>query len=239
MRKVVSILLLSAISLAAAVSAYWFARGESDLALPAAAYSASVPDQPLILFIGQPAEIEGFKQQELQSKALTKVPDWKAARQAARKTPIDGILFTPQGLTLMSPSDQKWLRKQLDVGITIVGIGIENMEFASVVGLSHVGSIGERVPIGKSGYRIIRAFAAGTPSDLDMLGNWIERRLNGDDRLPDGIKYPLITSFSQSRGTLDSKPDVSLFLTRLTGSINEAYQVRAEFQESMQKYKEN
>ncbi|MBI4670427.1 MAG: hypothetical protein HY741_01995 [Chloroflexi bacterium] len=125
------------------------------------------------------------------------------------------------------------------MGVTIVGIGIEHPQFAQVLGWSHVGTVGEIAPIGKTGYRMVHAFAVGRPEDLARLGNWVELRLSNSDDLPDVSEYPLITTFGQARGTLDSTSAVELLMEQLKSSIEGAYETRAEFQESMKNFKEN
>lgn len=240
MDKKMFLLLASIIAFLAGIAGYAVIVGPDFLATTAEARSSTIPSNPHILYLIPQAISRGaVTSRSLETLGVESVPDWNSARSAGRARPLDALLIDSTAFDKMGDTDRQWMRQQLQDGVVLASLGAEDKVFATALGLSHLGTKNETKPIGATGYRLVFAIALGKPEDLKIYGDWIERSLNDDSSTPDGIKYPIISEFSQSRGALDTTTDLDQLFQRIHSSIEEAYKVRAEFQESLKTYKGN
>lgn len=159
----------------------------------------------------------------------------------ANNRPLDALLIDAALLDTMTPTDVEWVRAQFHDGVVIVGLGVEDDVLASILGLKTLRAPAEAdVPVGPTGYRLISALLLGDPEDVQLLeqSGWIDRAIRGDTAGPEGIKGPIVSSFSKSRGKLDSEQELNLLFLRIRLDIEGVYQVRAEFEQRMYDAKE-
>jgi len=82
----------------------------------------------------------------------------------------------------------------------------------------------------------VSALVLGDPEYVRIMeeSGWIDRAIRGDtdDPTPTTGK-PAISSFSKSRGQLDTQQELDLLFFRIRTDIEGAYQMRAEFQQQM------
>ena len=232
------------VALAVGLVAYAIVVGPSSLVTPAQARSAEMPANPFILYLAPQGSVRGLVSDRImQAYNVMPVRDWQAARSTAASRPLDAMLIDALLLNKMTSSDVAWLQAQFHDGVTIVGLGVDDNQFARILGLATLQAPTEAsVPIGPSGYRLVQRLALGTPDDLRTLGatDWIDRMIRGlqVEITPGKIKYPLVSSFSESRGQLDSQRDLDGLFFRIRSTIQNAYQKRSELQQMMKNFKE-
>ncbi len=233
-------------ALAVSIGAYAFVVGPQSIFTPAQARSLTMPANPHILYLALQGSTRGLVNDKvMQAHGATPVRDWQSARSAANTRPLDAILIDASLFNTMAPSDVDWLRSQFHDGVTITGLGVDDDQFARLLGLQTLRAPTEaNIPIGPTGYRLVVGLALGTPEDLKTLErtDWINRVIRGEQRdVTDPstrIKYPMVNSFSKSRGQLNSEQEFELLFLGIRSSIEGTYNMRSEWQQSMKNFKE-
>lgn len=230
------------IALAAGLAGYTIVVGTPSLAKPVAARSATMPANPLILYLAPQGSVRGLITDEvMQAHGATLARDWRTAQAIASSRALDALLIDAALLDAMTPADVEWVRAQFHDGVIIVGLGIEDEVLAPILGLKTLRAPAEaNVPIGPRGYRLISALVLGDPEDVRIIeqSGWIDGAIRGDTTGPDGIKGPTLSSFRKSRGNLDSEQELNLLFFMVRTGIEDTYQMRAEFQQKMNDAKE-
>lgn len=240
-KKLVPIIMIVT-ALGAVFIGYTAVVGKPSVATPVEARSVTMPVDPHILYLAPQGSVRGLVNDEsMQVRGAIPVRDWTSARSAVSSRPLDALLIEAALLGTMTPSDVDWVRAQFHDGVVIVGLGVEDDVLAPILGLKTLRAPAEaNVPIGPTGYRLISALLLGDPEDVRLLeqSGWIDRAIRGGTDGPDGIKGPTVSSFSESRGQLDSEQELNLLFFRIRTDIGGAYQVRAEFAQKMNDAKE-
>lgn len=232
------------VALAVGLGAYAIVVGPSSLATPAQARPAEMPSNPVILYLAPQGAVRAWiNDKSMRAEGATPVRDWQSARAAATNRSLDAMLIGASLVNTMTSSDVDWLQAQFRDGVTIVGLGVDDNQFAHILGLDTLRAPTEAsVPIGPSAYRLVQSLALGNPDDLRTLGNtdWIDRMIRGmqAEIAPGKIKYPLVSSFSESQGQLNSQRDLDGLFFRIRSTIQNAYQKRGELQQMMKNFKE-
>lgn len=135
----------------------------------------------------------------------------------------------------MTDAERVWLRKQIEDGVIVVGIGIDIEPFSALLGLPNLRSEGEApIPIGEDGYYLFGAILLGTPEDIETMReeNWLEQSIL-DKPVQINTQNPLHGKWGTSRGKLATKQDVDKFFTDLMKWIKGMYDSRSQFQQSI------
>ncbi len=194
------------------------------------AYGDSVPLEPHIVFLAQPDASRGaVDAPTMEARGATSAFTWEEARLASQEHPMDAILVDQAIIANATNGDLGWLRQRYEEGVAVVGLGVNDNDFAQILGLETIRVSGEAdVPIGASGYRLVYGLVLGHPDDLKDLGNWVDQLIRGEEP-QQNITHPMIQTFGTSRGELNSDADLDLLFTRLGNSIADVYQTRADF----------
>lgn len=217
------------------LAGYVIVRGDIDFFETAQARSEGMPLQPHIVILGRAGNVLGAFQEERANWGITQVATWQAARQVAKKRPLDGLVISADSFGTMSTEDTRWLHSQLDDGVTLVAIGLEDDEFARILGLKTLLAPNESfAPRGKNGYRLVQAFIVGDPEAVKELKyqGWIDDMIGGRNNVSNGVPGLVYRSLSKSQGMLENTADFNLFLFQLRGSIQSAYETRAQYKKS-------
>jgi len=198
----------------------------------AAARSATMPTTPHIVYLSAADAVHGqMTAQTAQRLGATLQPSWAAVQQAAQVQPLDALLVARDQFAGLSDADRGWLRRQIEDGVVIVGVGIDIEPFSAALGLPSLRDPGEApVPIGEDGYYMFHALLLGAPEDVQAMrdANWLERSILGDPVQPD-TKKPLGTNVGAARGKLVTEEDIKLLEEKVATWIEYAYQRREEF----------
>lgn len=209
----------------------------TQTSLPAEARSLTTPTNPHILYLAPRGSIRGLANEDtLKSRGISIAYNWQSARLVAARQPLDALLIDATLLETITASDTTWLQTQFQDGVTLVGLGIDDDQFAMVLGLETFRSPAEaNIPLGPTGYRLVMRLAIGTPEDLRTFeeSNWVQRSMSGEgvENTNRRINYPLGATFSKARGQLDTAQDLDLLLFQVKSTIEGAYKMRAEWQE--------
>ncbi len=229
-------------ALAVGLAGYTLVVGKQSIVHPVEARSAAMPATPHILYLAPPGAVRGLVTDEaMQARGATLARDWRTAQSMASSQPLDALLIDAALLDAMTLADVEWVRAQFHDGVVIVGLGIEDDVLAPILGLKTLRAPAEaNVPIGPTGYRLIDALVLGAPEDVRLLeqSGWIDRAIRGDTDSLGGIKGPTVSSFSKSRGKLDSEQELNLLFFRIRTNIEDVYRTRAEFERKMNDAKE-
>ena len=232
------------IALIFGIGAYAIVVGPESFGSPAEARFLEMPANPHIIYLAPQGTSRGLvNEKSMQARGATSnAQNWQAARLTASQRPVDALLIEASILGNTTPLDEEWLRVQFRDGVAIVGMGVEDDRFARVLGLQTLLAPTEAsIPIGPTGYRLVMSLVLGTPDDVRTLEStdWINQAIRGEERniiSPSGkINNVMINSFSKSRGRLDSVQELDTLFLRLTSVIENAYKLRAEFQQRIKK----
>ncbi len=205
------------------------------------ARSSTMPAHPHILYLAPRGATRGLvNATTMKARAATPVHSWPSARLAALTRPLDAMLIDAAMLKTLNTSDRDWLRAQFRDGVTLAALGVEDDEFAPILGLQTLRAPAEGIAVrGPLGYRLVRAIAIGTPEDLRRLESidWQNRAARSEDTFTTGIQLPLVNSFRHAQGQLDSEAELELLFFRIHSTIEDTYQMRAEFQQMMKNFK--
>jgi hypothetical protein len=199
----------------------------------AAARAATMPAAPHIVYLSAADAVHGqMTAQTAQRLGATLQPSWAAVQQAAQVQPLDALLVARDQFAGLSDADRSWLRRQIEDGVVIVGIGIDIEPFSAALGLPSLRDPGEApAPIGEDGYILFQALLLGAPEDVQAMrdANWLERSILGENVQLE-TKNLLNGEWGRSRGKFATAQDVEVFRNDLFGWIENAYKNRAEFQ---------
>jgi len=198
----------------------------------AAARAATMPTTPHIVYLSAPDAVHGqMTAQTAQRLGAELQPSWAAVQQAAQAQPLDALLVARDQFAGLSDADRLWLRRQIEEGVVIVGIGIDIEPFSAALELPSLRDPGEApVPIGEDGYYLFRALLLGAPEDVQAMrdANWLERSIL-EDNVQIDTKKPLMRAWGTSRGKLTNGQDMQAFYNDLSGWIEGAYKDRERF----------
>jgi hypothetical protein len=198
------------------------------------ARSATMPANPHIVYLSPADAVHGqLTIQTAQMRGMAMLAGWADVRKAAQNQPLDALLVERSKFAELSEDDRAWLRRQVEEGVVIAGIGIDIEAFSAALGLPTLRAPGEApIPIGDDGYYLFQALLLGAPEDVQAMrdANWLERSILNDPIQLD-TKNVLSVSVGGSRGKLATEQDTETFYTDLAGWIEGAYKSRAEFQQ--------
>jgi hypothetical protein len=198
-----------------------------------ALYPADMPARPHIIYLTPDDAVHGLLTVErARSLGFTLYPRWADVRQAARTRPLDVLLVEQSEFAKLSAADLLWLRRRLDEGLLVGGVGIDIEPFSAALGLPNLRDPGEAlIPVGDDGYLIFGAQIIGTPEDIAAMraANWLEHALRGEPvQLHSGRTSG--ASVGRSRGKLATERDMDFFLMNLHNWIEGTYKNRMEVQ---------
>lgn len=196
-----------------------------------AARSATMPADPHIVYLSSADAMHGqWTVQAAQTHGVAVLQSWAEVRKAAQVQPLDALLVEHNKFAELSEDDRTWLRRQIEDGVVIAGIGIDIEAFSAVLGLPNLRAPGEAIiPIGDDGYYLFRALLLGAPEDVQAMrdANWLERSILGTPIQLD-IQNPLSAGVGTARGKLVSEQDMEFLSQQLKDWIEYAYQKREE-----------
>jgi len=199
-----------------------------------AARSTTMPASPRIVYLSSADAVHGqWTVQAAQTRGVAVLQSWADVQKAAQMQPLDAVLVARSKFAELSEDDRIWLRRQIEEGVVIAGIGIDIEPFSAALGLPTLRAPGEApIPIGDDGYYLFRALLLGAPEDVQAMrdANWLERSILEDNVQLD-TKNPLMTAWGISRGKLTNEQDVEAFYADLARWIEGVYKNRAEFQQ--------
>ncbi len=221
-------LLLVLVALLGIGSGYLLGGGHNEAA---AARSTTMPANPHIVYLTPPDVVHGVLTSErAQEQGMVTLQSWAEVRKAAQVQPLDALLVEHNKFAELSEDDRSWLRRQLEEGVVIVGIGIDIEAFSTALGLPNLRAPGEApIPIGDDGYILFRALLLGAPEDVQAMrdANWLERSILGEPIKLD-TRNPLSAGVGTARGKLVNEQDMELLRQRLKSWIEYTYQLREE-----------
>lgn len=198
-----------------------------------AARSATMPADPHIVYLSSADAVHGqWTVQAAQRRGVAVQQSWADVQKAAQARPLDAVLVARSKFGELSADDRAWLRRQIEEGVAVVGIGIDIEAFSAALGLPTLRAPGEApIPIGDDGYLLFQALLLGAPEDVQAMrdANWLERSILEDNVQLD-TKNPLSQEWGRSRGKLTTEQDVEAFHVDLAGWIEGVYKSRADFQ---------
>jgi hypothetical protein len=198
------------------------------------ARSATMPANPHIVYLSSDDAVHGqWTTEAAELRGMTTAPGWADVQNAAQARPLDALLVERSKFAELSEDDRVWLRRQIEEGVVIVGIGIDIEAFSAALGLPNLRAPGEApIPIGDDGYYLFQALLLGAPEDVQAMrdANWLERSIL-EDNVQIDTKKPLMRGWGTSRGKLATEQDMEAFYTDLAGWIEGVYKSRAEFQQ--------
>lgn len=198
------------------------------------ARSATMPANPHIVYLSSTDAMHGkLTVQAVQMRGVATQQSWADVQKIAQGQPLDALLVERSKFAELSEDDRSWLRRQLEEGVVIVGIGIDIEAFSAALGLPNLRAPGEApIPIGDDGYILFRALLLGAPEDVQAMrdANWLERSILNDHVQID-TKNPLNGEWGRSRGKLTTEQDVEAFHVDLAGWIEGVYKNRTDFQQ--------
>lgn len=196
-----------------------------------AARSATMPASPHIVYLSSADAVHGqWTVQAAQTRGVAVLQSWADVQKAAQTQPLDAVLVARSKFAELSEDDRTWLRRQIEEGVVIAGIGIDIEEFSAALGLPNLRAPGEApIPIGDDGYILFQALLLGAPEDVQAMrdANWLERSILGAPVQLDTQK-PLNAGVGAARGKLVSEQDMELWSQQLKDWIEYAYQKREE-----------
>lgn len=196
-----------------------------------AARSATMPADPHIVYLSSADAMHGqWTVQAAQTHGVAVLQSWAEVRKAAQVQPLDALLVEHNKFAELSEDDRTWLRRQIEDGVVIAGIGIDIEAFSAVLGLPNLRAPGEAIiPIGDDGYYLFRALLLGAPEDVQAMrdANWLERSILGTPIQLD-IQNPLSAGVGTARGKLVSEQDMEFLSQQLKDWIEYAYRKREE-----------
>jgi hypothetical protein len=224
-------LLLVLIALLGIGSGYLLGGGHNE---DVAARSTTMPANPYIVYLTPPDVTHGvLTSGRAQTQGMVIRQSWADVRKAAQTQPLDALLVERSKFAELSEDDRTWLRRQIEEGVVVVGVGIDIEEFSAALGLPNLRAPGEAlIPIGDDGYVLFQALLLGAPEDVQAMrdANWLERSILNDHVQID-TKNPLNGEWGRSRGKLTTEQDVEAFHVDLTGWIEGVYKNRTDFQQ--------
>lgn len=222
------------------LSGYIMISSQTDFAHPLAAHSITVPDTPHIVFLGsEGAQYGMLTQDDLYAHQIDIIRDWESVREKAFERPLDALLTDSEQLANMAPDDLIWFRSLLSKGVAIAGFGVEQDEFATILGVDTLYAPNEAmVPVGPDGAYLIHGQILGQPDEVALMeaNNWFARSITGQELFLPEIKAPLVTSRGKTRIVLDSEQGVQHLFKSLSYKIEGAYQKRAEYQLALERF---
>lgn len=248
MRKTIIFIGTSAIALASAYLGYTLVAGpptEPAQAAPAPP-PVDMPDEFHILYLAPEGTQRGLLNDEIiAAQGISAARSWEDARStpttpqgvAARR--VDAVLVDASFTESASDRDREWLQSLYHNGTVMVGLGVDDDEFARALGRETFRTDGENfVPIGPTGYRITHMLVLGHPDDIAREPDWIDRVTSG--REPSAIiQNPMTRSYGAGRGELSSEQDVLALFKRVHLNIMGIYEVYVEYQLMVQNFEES
>ncbi len=196
-----------------------------------AARSATMPANPHIVYLSSADAVHGqWTVQAAQARSVAVLQSWADVPKAAQAQPLDAVLVARSKFAELSEDDRTWLRRLIEEGVVVVGIGIDIEAFSAALGLPTLRVPGEApIPIGDDGYILFRALLLGAPEDVQAMrdANWLERSLLGAPVQLD-TQNPLSAGVGAARGKLVSEQDMEFLSQQLKDWIEYAYQQREE-----------
>ena len=148
-----------------------------------AARSATMPANPHIVYLSSADAVHGqWTVQAAQTRGVAVLPSWADVQKAAQARPLDAVLVAQSKFGELSADDRAWLRRQIEEGVVVVGVGIDIEAFSAVLGLPTLRAPGEApIPIGDDGYLLFRSLLLCAPEDVQPLrdANWLELSILG------------------------------------------------------------
>lgn len=243
MKKIAYISLAALLALVVGVGVYFAVVGLDELFITAQARSTTMPENPHILYLAPKDTKHGIATDEtMQAKGASIVREWRAARRAARSRPLDALIVDATFLRTMTKADKKWLLNEIQDGLTIVALGLEDDEFAQILGLPTLLAPQEDfVKRGPSGYRLFSAVLFATLEDRQIIeqNRWVERMIRGEPDPSNGIKYPTRSGMRLAQGNLNSMDELDLLFWQIRSTIQGTYEMRSEFTKALQEFKGN
>jgi hypothetical protein len=195
------------------------------------ARSATMPANPHIVYLSPDDAVHGqWTTEAAELRGMATAPGWPDVRKAAQVRPLDALLIEQSKFAELSQEERIWLRRQIEDGVVVVGIGIDIEAFSAALGLPNLRAPGEApIPIGDDGYYLFRALLLGAPEDVQAMrdANWLEQSILGAPVQLDTQK-PLSVSVGAARGKLVSEQDIVFLSQQLIDGIEYAYQKRKE-----------
>ncbi|MFN3706360.1 MAG: hypothetical protein ACK4WM_10265 [Thermoflexales bacterium] len=221
-------LLLVLVALLGIGSGYLLEGGHGEEVV---ARTTTMPANPHIVYLTPPDVVHGVLTSErAQEQGMVTLQSWAEVRKAAQVQPLDALLVEHNKFAELSEDDRTWLRRQVEEGVGVVGVGIDIEEFSAALGLPNLRAPGEApIPIGDDGYYLFRALLLGTPEDVQAMrnANWLERSILGEPIKLD-TRNPLSAGVGTARGKLVNEQDMELLRQRLKSWIEYTYQLREE-----------
>jgi hypothetical protein len=198
------------------------------------ARSATMPANPHIVYLSSDDAVHGqWTTEAAELRGMATAPSWADVQKAAQARPLDALLVERSKFVELSEDDRVWLRRQIEEGVVVVGIGIDIEAFSAALGLPNLRAPGEApIPIGDDGYYLFRALLLGAPEDVQAMrdANWLERSILNDPIQLD-TKNVLSVRVGGSRGKLATTQELDVLYTDVTDWIEGVYKRRAEFQQ--------
>lgn len=243
MNKRFLLILEIAIALTGLLAGYIFIVGKSALDTPAVAHSATAPDNPLMLYLAPEGKQRGLvNDQKAQNWGATPVRDWTSARAVANSRSLDALLIDADMFNTMTVDDSNWLQAQFHAGVIIVGLGAEEKQLASALGLKTLrGPDNTDTVVGPTEYWLVSSLILGHPDEVKMMegSDWINRHIteaDGGGGSSPILHYPLVTSVRIGPGKLDSEAGLTELTINVKLGIEAIYQTRAEYQQALKDF---
>jgi hypothetical protein len=136
-----------------------------------AARSTTMPASPHIVYLSSADAVHGqWTVQAAQTCGVAVLQSWADVQKAAQMQPLDAVLVARSKFAELSEDDRIWLRRQIEEGVVIAGIGIDIEPFSAALGLPTLRAPGEApIPIGDDGYILFQALLLGAPEDVQAM----------------------------------------------------------------------
>lgn len=213
-----------------ALGYYWTTQDAPGVA----ARSATMPDNPHIVYLSPPDATHGrLTPQTVRDRGGVVWQRWEEVRAGARQRPLDALLVEERKFSELTEADRLWLREQIEEGVVLVGVGIDIEPFSAALGLPNLRAPGEAlIPIGEDGYYMFDALLLGTPEDVAAMreADWLTQLIL-DKPVQLDTKNRLSTGVGASRGKLSTEQDLEQFFSEIEKNIEDKYMRRSDFRQ--------
>lgn len=241
-RKRAQTVLLALVALIAALAGSVLTTGRLPGETATAARPSAMPAEPHILYLAPEGASRGIFDADLAQKygaTIARQANWRSAQVAARRRPLDTLLFDASLLVNMTGEDQAWLQEQAGTdGVVLVGLGTDDWEFGRALGVETLRAKGEGNYVnGPNEYRMVTYLLLADPEDLKAIEqeyNWVQELTNNEEYggpfASVFIKHPMSFHFSGARGELDTPHDVEMLFWRIATKVEGNYSRRGEYE---------
>lgn len=232
--------MLVLVALIAALAGFALTTGRLPGETAAAARPSVMPAAPHILYLAPEGTSRGIFDADLAQEygaTIAHSANWRTAQAAARRTPLDALLFDASLLGDMTDEDRAWLQSQARDGVVLVGLGTDDWDFGQALGVETLRHRGEGNYVnGPDEYRMVTYLLLADPDDLRAIEqeyNWLEELTNNDDNGPFAAvitNHPMVWSFAEGRDALYTPHNVEMMFWRIATSVEGVYKKRGEYE---------